>query len=105
MEMSSHDYAVLDLLRNHDELYSRQIEAMLHIPGSKVRECVHSLRCMGVPIVGSREGYAITEDIEELRHSVKTLYSRVKSILEVVSAQEKVLKQWEISPIQKELGL
>lgn len=74
---------------------SREIEAIFHCKGTKVREMVNELRCKGTPICSCGSGYYYSETAEDIHETITHLNGRVKRIRAAKDGMRMVLKEKE----------
>ncbi len=59
---------------------SKVIEARFHCKGTEVRRMVNELRCRGVPICSSSQGYFYATSNDEIQETIAHLEGRIKKI-------------------------
>ena len=73
---------------------SRELETVFRIRGPCLRKAVNRLRAAGVPICSCDSGYYYAETVEELDHTIRQLFSRVKCILHAVLGLKKARRKF-----------
>lgn len=79
--------------RPHRAWKGRHIYERLGMVGPHLRHAVHTLRCQGVPICSGPQGYWFAQTADEVRQQIEDGRNRAHSILEWVSALERVHAQ------------
>jgi len=59
---------------------SYEIQEELDLSGAEVREAVHNIRVEAFPILSGSKGYKYATDIEDLNHTIASMFSRIGSI-------------------------
>ena len=72
---------------------SKVIEARFHCKGAEVRRMVNELRCKGVPICSSNQGYYYATSNEEIQETIAHLEGRIKKIRAAQDGIKKLLKK------------
>ena len=72
---------------------SKVIEARFHCKGAEVRRMVNELRCKGVPICSSNQGYYYATSNEEIQETIAHLEGRIKKIRAAQDGIKKLLKR------------
>jgi hypothetical protein len=65
-------------------IYSPELESILGVPGTLIRDFVRQARHEGVAIASGRHGYFTARSIEEYEPSIKDMESRLRSLAETV---------------------
>ena len=73
---------------------SRELETVFRIRGPCLRKAVNRLRGDGVPICSCDSGYYYAETVEELDHTIRQLFSRIKRILHAVLGLKKARRKF-----------
>ena len=76
---------------------SRELETVFHIRGPCLRKAVNRLRGDGVPICSCDSGYYYAETVEELDHTIRQLFSRIKCILHPMRTRLRLFMDWGIT--------
>src|SRR6187399_3136288 len=80
---------VCDLI---DMIYAKEHGEPLLVTGVKLRKFVSYIRVNGLlPIIATSRGYFITEDQEEIKKQVKSLYERASQIKKAAQGMENFL--------------
>ena len=69
------------------------IEARFHCKGAEVRRMVNELRCKGVPICSSDQGYYYATSNEEIQETIANLEGCIKKIRAAQEGIKKLLKK------------
>ena len=72
---------------------SKVIEARFHCKGAEVRRMVNELRCKGVPICSSNQGYYYATSNEEIQETIAHLEGRIKKIRAAQDGIKTLLKK------------
>jgi hypothetical protein len=59
---------------------SKTLEAVFHLSGREIRECINSLRCKDFPICSDSVGYYYAATTQEINETVAQLNNRITKI-------------------------
>jgi biotin operon repressor len=76
-------------------LSSSFLETTLDVAGSYIRDGVHRLRTMGIPVVSGRNGYRLSDDPKEVEAMTESLRQRASYINEASAGLSLSLKLME----------
>ena len=72
---------------------SRELEAIFHCKGTKIRETVNELRCRGTPICSCGTGYYYSEAAEDIHETIAHLNGRVKKMKAAEDGMKQILNK------------
>lgn len=70
---------------------SRQIEGALSISGNELRKQIHRLRCKGIPIASSQDGYFYAVTAGEIYATIRQLKSMDRGLQSAIAGLEESL--------------
>ncbi len=73
---------------------SKELEKTFRISGPALRKAVNRLRAAGVPICSFGSGYYYAETADELEHTIRQLFSRIKCILHAALGLRKARRKF-----------
>ncbi|HRE42312.1 MAG TPA: hypothetical protein PLG90_13380 [Ignavibacteria bacterium] len=75
--------------KEHNPVYSAELEKEFKISGSEIRKIIRAFRRDGIPVANSKTGYYYARNFKEIEPTIVDLEKRTLSMLSTISALKK----------------